>query len=307
MLPKTMWQACCVYNLLLLAPVLSECSPFRSRFWPFEKAATSKALSRFRGGEASAQPPTSMAVGVLDLRPEYPPPSVVFGDGLTNLSGADDGSPFDVVFFGDSVGVFPSGNVVERIEGGEDAVDGCLGAQSAAAEAIGSLCGSICLLVAYDPIGGKTSLHRAAGIKLAAVVNGMRQRHGETEGEESKPRLTLLLYPVGGADSYTGDSYIDKHWDKSGAEYLINRLRTFFSMGGGSEEEEGDVDKDPFESVEIVSIVSPLGIDVAPKTMQVILNKLTAGKGQDDETLTFNTLLQGTYESFGGANKIVFR
>ena len=78
-------------------------------------------------------------------------------------------------------------------------------------------------------------------------------------------------------------------------------------MGGGSEEEEGDVDKDPFESVEIVSIVSPLGIDVAPKTMQVILNKLTAGKGQDDETLTFNTLLQGTYESFGGANKIVFR
>jgi hypothetical protein len=172
---------------------------------------------------------------------------------------------------------------------------------------VGTLCDSVFLLIAYDPTGerGTTVLQRTAGVKLAAVMNGIRQRFLQ---EQEKTKLTLILVDVTSVDASKGDIHRkeEKMWDRSGALILVDRLREFFVMGLDIKEGDNHVDNDPFQSVDIV----PLGGENASEVIQTLLpssgTKENNSIENKEETVAFSSLVQRTYKAMGGVDPVSF-
>jgi len=236
-----------------------------------------------RGG---GQEEDKAIVGVLDLRPDGKCDSIVSSSSS-------------------SFGTFPESSYDDDVD--EVHAEEALDLQSASAQTVGTLCDSVFLLIAYDPNGerGTTVLQRTAGVKLAAVMNGIRQRFLQ---EQEKTKLTLILVDVTSVDAPKGDINHDEEntWDRSGALVLVDRLREFFVMGLETKEGDNDVDKDPFQSVDII----PLGGENASEMIQTLLPSSGTNDNNSienkDETVAFSSLVQRTYKTMGGVDPVSF-
>eukprot|EP00586_Coscinodiscus_wailesii_P004010 CAMPEP_0172488840 /NCGR_PEP_ID=MMETSP1066-20121228/18554_1 /TAXON_ID=671091 /ORGANISM="Coscinodiscus wailesii, Strain CCMP2513" /LENGTH=323 /DNA_ID=CAMNT_0013256313 /DNA_START=56 /DNA_END=1027 /DNA_ORIENTATION=- len=286
------------------------------------------ALSQFRGGASPTEENAvetavvgrapSSAVGILDLRPNATQPSNVFPEGEGDDIGTKEAAPFDVIIVSSNslFGIFPVGS---DDPDEENAPRETFDQQSAAAETIGVSCNDVVLLLSYDPAGGKTVLHRHAGVKLAAVVNGIRRRQTFWKRDSGRrTKLTLLLFRSGTEDGDIVHDDGEHLWDDTGANFLVERLRTFFAMGGGGMEGGASSDsvQDPFESVDIVPITSSTEKE-ADSVVRSVISRLAAasaiseaGRGETPGNGSgggFRSLLQSTYESMGGVGKITYK
>jgi len=132
---------------------------------------------------------------------------------------------------------------------------------AAAALTIGSSCTSVYLILTYDFKDGKTVLHRTlGGIKLMNLVDGIRKRWNDST--TSKPLLTnLVIFLVPKNDevealvenSNTNEMFSDisqnDQWKSDGINLLVDRLKTYFELGG-------EVYKglDPFDELDIIHV-----------------------------------------------------
>lgn len=178
---------------------------------------------------------------------------------------------------------------------------------SSAAECLGSTCDSVVLLVAVSESDGATSLHRSAGLMLAGLMNGMRQRRsqGKEDVGDRGMKLTLLLSPLENEEE--GSNGGDEEFDKNGAERLVEKLREFHSMMGmGNEpnaEEEGG-SKDPFEATEIISFGHRA---MGPSLDATMLLRENGTGGQEKTALStakIQELISDAYEAMGGVGTI---
>lgn len=132
---------------------------------------------------------------------------------------------------------------------------------AAAALTIGSSCSSIYLIMAYDFEDGKTVLHRTlGGIKLMNLVDGVRKRFNDST--TSKPLLTKLVVflvskndkveasvEISNSNEFFSDTSQNSQWNSDGINFLVDRLKTYFELGG--EDYKG---LDPFSELEIVRV-----------------------------------------------------
>ena len=264
-----------------------------------------------RGG-GSEKTTCSSAVGVLDLRPEGEEDSIFGTISSTTTTSTNTAHRRDAIVVPEvssssssssTVGTFPV-SVPSPTEEEEEEDDGlgydlAMDLQSAAAETIGRLCSDLCLCIYYEPKNGKTLLHRTAGIKLAAVINGIRQRH--FAHSNTTTRLTVLLF------SNNGDLGDDDSWDTAGVDFLLDRLRAFYAMGKESvSADDGEKEKDTFESVDIVPMWEKTP-QMKKGAREIILTALSkALEGGDNRNQDFESLVQRTYDSMGGVGQIRF-
>jgi len=237
-------------------------------------------------------------VGVIDLRPDES--SSVFGNNNNTLC--------DAIIVSNSIGTFPVSNLKEEEEEEEYDkdydYDHIMDLQSAAAETIGTCCDSVCLFVSYDPKEGKTVLHRTAGVKLAGVVNGMRQQQQQQQSGSSVPpktttRLTLFLFCNGDKPN------TDDDWDPKGAEYLVDRLKTFFTMGIDNNNNNNNETNasDTFENISIVPLWKlPDNSNEEAAYTQVFSNKKLMTKGITTDRI--KSKIQISYDKMGGTGII---
>jgi len=237
----------------------------------------------------------AVVVGVIDLRPDES--SSVFGNNNNTLC--------DAILVSNSIGTFPVSNLKEEEEEKYDKdYDHIMNLQSAAAETIGTFCDSICLFVSYDPKEGKTILHRTAGVKLAGVVNGMRQQQQQQSGSsvpsETTTRLTLFLFCIGDKPN------TDDDWDPKGAEHLVDKLKTFFTMGIDNNNNNNVTNASgTFENIDIVPLWKlPNNSNEEAAYQQVFSNNKLMTKAITTDIIT--SRIQHSYDKMGGKNQILY-
>eukprot|EP00546_Thalassionema_frauenfeldii_P006676 CAMPEP_0178913586 /NCGR_PEP_ID=MMETSP0786-20121207/10926_1 /TAXON_ID=186022 /ORGANISM="Thalassionema frauenfeldii, Strain CCMP 1798" /LENGTH=273 /DNA_ID=CAMNT_0020586347 /DNA_START=64 /DNA_END=885 /DNA_ORIENTATION=- len=252
-----------------------------SNFFPparCQQKTTLRLLQSFRGGNINSD-----SIGILDLRPNEPAPVDVLGSHENNRS-----QPYDACLLGQSIGIFSLGN----------GVDDDYNQEAAAAETVGMHCSTICCLLSYDATKGSTNLHRAAGIKLATLMNGIRRRD---EGK-GKTKILLLLY-----SNSKNEELKDNEWKLDGAEHLISRLRAFHSMGNDDENKEKSKrnDDDPFAQVQIVPVTSSDNRGIKRQTWET-LESLNSHKLTEEELAPSQSIFQQAFKTAGGEGTLTF-
>lgn len=235
-------------------------------------------LQSFRGGNIN-----SGSIGILDLRPNEPAPVDVLGSHENSRS-----QPYDACLLGQSIGIFSLGN----------GVDDDYNQEAAAAETVGKHCSTICCLLSYDATKGSTNLHRAAGIKLATLMNGISRRD---EGK-GKTKILLLLY------SHSNNEELkENEWKLDGAKHLISRLRTFYNMGNddANKEKSKRNDDDPFAQVQIVPVTSSDNRGIKLQTWEA-LESLNSHKLTEEELTPSQSIFQQAFKTAGGEGALTF-
>lgn len=206
---------------------------------------------------------------------------------------------------------------------------------AAAALTVGSTCQTIYLILTYDFKDGKTVLHRTlGGIKLMNLVDGVRKRWNDSS-EASLTRLILILLPPNNEKNEESLSSVvfnrkfhlhdishDTEWKSEGIRFLIDRLKTYFELGG---DEFKSVN--PFEDLGIFlfgesveSLYSRdddacvLHCNDADHVLETVKrhiqlqtkNELDGEYVKQIDTKHFQTEIKNRYESYGGVGAPVF-
>ena len=298
-----------LFRFLALVTIMISLSTARTTFWVGTSKngisfSSGRLMTILRGGDVEE---TTRAAGIIDLRPDLPAPTPVLD---YNQVGSD-----AVFTTSGLLGIFPSEILVPE-EHEDDDYDGryekSMGQQSAAAETIGALCDTVYLLVAYDP-NGSTVLHRTAGMKLAAVVNGMRQR--QIDNNLGKTKLVLVLFLNGSDNEEEASPSSTPPPDLTGAEKFVDRIRVFFGMVVGDGAEDGDEKAvpasstiDPFESVQtIIPKPSTSGLELGLGFFQAVLEqKNDSTSNSSNKPNNFKSQVQDLYNSMGGIGNISY-
>ena len=266
-------------------------------------------------GQAPPSTPTTTSgfVGVLDLRP----------DASTSASAYEDPtSTKALIVSGRTIAALPrsmsSHSVNVAMSDEEEGINEADENEAVAAETVGASCNTICLLIAYNPVGGTTVLHRTAGVQIVSLINGIRQ---QLRKQKDKVKLRLILFrdtrqEEDGEEiaSSSSTSNEGSSWNREGIDFLIERMRMFYAMsndssedavGGGSNDEDSN---DPFESVEIepLWISSSSGEAVAGDdiTLEAILSKMNSDSHAGDAKSGIWSDIQELYNSMGGNGSI---
>ncbi|KAL7490349.1 hypothetical protein ACHAW6_016171 [Cyclotella cf. meneghiniana] len=208
---------------------------------------------------------------------------------------------------------------------------------AAASLTIGSSCSTVYLLVSYDFKHGKTVLHRTlGGIKLMSLVDGVRKRwHEASSSKPASTKLVLLLVPyISANNGKTEESCIEVHspeqtfyeisqhseWRNDGANFLIDRLKTYFELGG-----EEYIGAHPFSDLSVIRVTDtkmqapPSGTNQDNQydpniRLDIVLrhnhlyakNRTNAEVVKSVSTQTFRRLIVRKFKSFGGIGDLVF-
>ena len=293
-------------------------------------------------------------VGVLDLRPDDVKTasssallsSSIFASAISDDQ-TDDQSTVTtkaMIVSESDIGIFPaspSSSVFQNDYGdneGYSSIDGNDNNdnEAVAAETVGMLCNSIYLLVSYNPIAGTTVLHRNAGVQLVSLINGIRQQQQNHSDSNNKIHLKLLLFRDTRQEQQQEkedetETSTNSEWNSQGADFLVDRIRTFYAMSHDSSsanqqsDDTNDTDataSDPFETVAIEPLwitsfsSSPEGqseIAIAREeilsTTRIVGDATGANSGgknnkKDGNSDTWSNI-QEMYDSMGGKGKIV--
>ena len=262
-------------------------------------------------GQAPPSTPTTTSgfVGVLDLRPD--------------ASASEDSTSAKALIVSErTIAALPrsmsSHSVNVAMSDEEEGINEEDENEAVAAETVGASCNTICLLIAYNPVGGTTVLHRTAGVQIVSLINGIRQ---QLRKQKDKVKLRLILFrdtrqEEDGEEiaSSSSTSNEGSSWNREGIDFLIERMRMFYAMsndssedaaGGGSNDEDSN---DPFESVEIepLWISSSSGEAVAGDdiTLEAILSKMNSDSHAGDAKSGIWSDIQELYNSMGGNGSI---
>lgn len=259
-------------------------------------------------------------IGIVDLRPEPEPDSIIFhgSDSENHVQSAS----------------FPFAMASTSDDGGDDSrnVEAELDHHAASSHCIGNACSTVYLVIAYDFQNGKTVLHRShGGAKLMAFVDGVRSYAHESIGDETganhvdPTRLIVVLMPSssssatflledldsdGSADSgitlidVSSDKAKEDSLDTSGATFLVKRLIEAFALGGDEYQS-----IEPF-AVEIVGALLNRSKTPEDSTIKDVVMRHFWGalNGDHDESCKeevtheqFREMIQQTFESSGGS------
>lgn len=208
---------------------------------------------------------------------------------------------------------------------------------AAASLTIGSSCSTVYLLISYDFKYGKTVLHRSlGGIKLMSLVDGVRKRwHEASSSKTASTKLVLLLVPYISANNGEKEESckevhcpeqtfyeLSQHseWRNDGATFLIDRLKTYFELGG-----EEYIGANPFSDLSVIRVADkkmqapPSGPNQDNQydpniRLEIVLhhnqlyakNRTNAEVVKSVSTQKFRRIVERKFKSFGGIGDLVF-
>jgi hypothetical protein len=275
-------------------------------------------------------------IGIADLRQTPEADCIILAqvhDENTNIIAGDERDNIHSAFL--DTALFPSLSSDTIDSTSNDYMD----QQAAAASlTIGSSCSTIYLVISYDFKHGKTVLHRTlGGTKLMSLVDGVRKRwHEASSSKPASTKLVLFLVPyISANNGETEESFIEVHspeetfyelsqhstWRNDGAKFLVDRLKTYFELGG-----EEYKNANPFSNLSVIRVTDkrmqapPSGsnqdnqydptirLDIVLRhNQQYAKNRTNSEVTKSVSAQKFRRLIERKFESFGGIGGLVFR